>query len=241
MRLKSFLLIVLITIVTNNTAHAMDEETGNSDDLKKKIFDFVNRHKTKFIFSSRQIYPNILNKGRLEKNLEDENNPCLLYLYDESLDDIIDELKDEGVELDCQLFAQIAHLIKHNRSKDKFFFLLKGYCSAQIINIFHFGELKDPEFAYIAPEDEDSGKFLEKTTIHAKGQWVIKNGEKWMGFGADSTILSQNEHDWFETIKESIQEQCKNVSEKNIRLTAECGIVDMYRMSGKLDKWRLYK
>jgi len=224
----AFLLMLLAT----NVLQAMETQQKQPC-LQQKINNMMARNRLKIAAPARGQRPNILQKGERHQGTRD----CVYYTYNKNLNETLKDLEDEGkVELDNSLFVQMANIIKNGQENEPLT-LCQGWCESQI------KALEEQERAYIAPCDVFTGMKLQNTPIIGKGQWVIKDGENWMGLQRDSTIVSQSKNDWLESMPDNLQSECEQVRMGGADrwLMNSCENANIMLDQGKLQDWCMFK
>jgi hypothetical protein len=225
----AFLLILLAT----NMLHAMETQQKELG-LQQKIHNLMARNRLKIVPPHRGQRPNILQKGERHQGTRD----CVYYTYDKNLNETLKDLENEGkVELDNSLFVQMANIIKNGQENEPLT-LCQGWCESQI------KALDEEERAYIAPCDVFTGMKLQNTPIISKGQWVIKDGENWMGLQRDSSIVSQSKKDWLSSMPDNLQCECdevRNMGKADRWLMNSCENANIMLEQGRLQDWCMHK
>ena len=106
--------------------------------------------------------------------------------------------------MDYALFVQVSALLLNNYADKESFSLLMGYFDPVRHSL-----IFEREIGVLSPVQEDALNALRTCGLHLsnKSHWLIKEGNKWVGFGKTG-IKSLDKEQWLSEQKDALLSDC---------------------------------
>ena len=178
----------------------------------------------------------------LSKGIHPNSSTYDIYYYPEPICKLLKKVKKkyDRVVVDCQLFIQIATVLKNSPNEP--FFLLDGNLNRNIREKYYG---KTDEFAYLSPEGDELFMALNQMIpwLNNRGHWLIKDGDnrQWVGF-TNEGIVKKSLNGWRELAKELVRRECTlmiaNQDAETITRENAQAILKAVE-AGEFDAWKL--
>ncbi|PJE79938.1 hypothetical protein CI610_01064 [invertebrate metagenome] len=217
-----------------------------------ELRDAIEKSHLKFQFPEGHNSGLLMNLVKKCNNKIDLRKDVLLFIYCLSPEQVFDELMKESgyIEVDCQLFVQVACLLLSDDFKTPGFTLLKGVISVD--EVYHC----DREVAFLVPENQEVFDFLSSENgvwFISKTNWVIRDGDKWLGI-VNSGVKSGIFKAWARMTKNQLRNEVddihrvhgKGMKDNGDVIEGEAGrlgcmanVLDCHFKMKHCDKWKI--
>lgn len=200
--------------------------------VKKNLHQVLEDLNVNIIFNSAKKMPALLEQG-VHRELAPTTS---IYTFSTSLRSILRGLneRDGYVQMDCQLFVQVADLLLGDLADAPGFTLQKGFWSPEELSL-----SSDRKIVYMYPSDEDAcatitnyGMFLNE-----KGMWLIRDEKEWTGLTGKG-VEWHSEEEWKLQQRNKLEQECLgHMKNPSNRFNIEAKMVHVLILQGKFEGW----
>lgn len=162
------------------------------------------------------------------------------YKFNKNIKKVLKDLQDKDgfIEMDCQVFAQVAALMKQNKNKK--FSIYKGRFSADLLKK---KVTKNIEIGCIMPTDKHICNLLVAcgSQIINKSMWISEESKDlWIGL-TEQGIMYKSKDQWIQERKEDLQNECDYLMQQYLNQEArnQALIINAVINTGLFDEWFL--